>query len=52
MLKIAGIILVKTQNLGKIIDFYINKRGALPWISQSEIEIIRHDNLLIWVPTK
>ena len=47
MLKIAGIIFAKTQNLGKIVDFYINKLGALPWLSQPDIEIIRHDNLLI-----
>lgn len=43
----AGLIFVKTQNLEEIIEFYINTIGCISWLSQPEIEIVKHDNFII-----
>lgn len=42
----AGIIFLKTTKLEEIVSFY-KDLGATNWVSQPDIEIIRHDNLLI-----
>lgn len=42
----AGLIFLKTRKLDEISNFYIEKIGAKKWISQPDIEILRHDNLL------
>lgn len=43
----AGIVFVKTTILEKIVKFYTEEIGCTKWLSQPNIEILRHENLLI-----
>jgi len=43
----AGITFVKTKSLDEISKFYIEKIGMKHWLSQPDVEILRHENMLI-----
>lgn len=43
----AGIVFVKTTKLEEIVKFYTEEIGCTKWLSQPNIEILRHENLLI-----
>lgn len=43
----AGLVFVKTQDLTKIVKFYIDVIGCEKWVSQPDIEIIKSDNFII-----
>lgn len=43
----AGLVFVKTKELDKIVKFYTETIGCTKWVSQPDIEILKHDNFLI-----
>ena len=43
----TGLVFVKTQDLENIVKFYTQIIGCTKWVSQPEIEILKHDNFLI-----
>lgn len=43
----AGLVFVKTKDLTKTVQFYIDVIGCEKWLSQPDIEIIKNDNFLI-----
>ena len=43
----AGIVFLRTENLEKITDFYINVIGMKKWLEQPGVMILQHDNFLL-----
>jgi predicted lactoylglutathione lyase len=43
----AGIVFLRTNSLVKTVDFYINTIGMNKWLSQTNVEILQHENLLL-----
>ena len=43
----AGIVFLKTENLARTLTFYTGPVRMCVWLEQSEITILRHENLLI-----
>jgi hypothetical protein len=43
---VAGIVFLKTVNLEKIKEFYMDKLGATIWVDQQDCIIFKHDNFL------
>ena len=42
----AGIVFLRTTDLARIRDFYVDEVGMEPWVAQPDIDILRHDNML------
>ncbi|MFX0123287.1 MAG: VOC family protein [Candidatus Hodarchaeota archaeon] len=42
----AGIVFLKTNDLEKIKEFYLDKIGATVWVNQKDCVILKHDNFL------
>ncbi|MCE7735636.1 MAG: VOC family protein [Candidatus Heimdallarchaeota archaeon] len=38
---------MKTKDLENVVKFYIQTIGCTKWVSQPEIEILKHDNFII-----
>lgn len=43
----AGIVFVRTTDLERVTAFYLEELGMNRWVSQPDIEILRHENLLV-----
>jgi len=43
----AGILFVRTLDLAETVAFYMERVGMNRWISQPQIEILQHENLLV-----
>lgn len=43
----GGIVFLKTEDLERIVAFYIQEVGMRRWLDQPEITILRHGNLLV-----
>lgn len=43
----AGIVFLKTKNLGKVRRFYEDRVGMTVWLEQPGIAILKHGNMLI-----
>lgn len=43
----AGIVFVRTTDLAQIGAFYMERIGMRRWVSQTGIEILQHENLLV-----
>jgi len=44
---VAGIVFVRTSDLAGIVAFYMERVGMKRWLSQPQIEILQHENLLV-----
>lgn len=44
--RMAGIVFLRTTDLARIRAFYTNEIGMEPWVSQPDIDILSHGNLL------
>ncbi len=42
-----GIVFLKTQNLDRLTEFYINQIGCGLWLEQADCRIFKHGNLLL-----
>lgn len=45
--EVSGLIFLYTENLDKIVDFYVSKVGAKVWLEQPDCTILQHGNLLL-----
>ncbi|MHA2028605.1 MAG: VOC family protein [Candidatus Kariarchaeaceae archaeon] len=43
----AGLVFVKTKELDKIVKFYTETIKCTKWVSQPDIEILKHENFII-----
>ena len=43
----AGIVFFKTTKIEDVVTFYIEVLGCTLWLKQPNIDILRHDNILI-----
>ena len=43
----AGILFVRTRDLAETVAFYMERVGMNRWLSQPQIEILQHENLLV-----
>lgn len=43
----AGIVFLRTPDLDRIVGFYAERLGMQRWLSQPNIEILSHGNLLV-----
>ncbi|MHA2502558.1 MAG: VOC family protein [Candidatus Kariarchaeaceae archaeon] len=43
----AGIVFVTTEKLQEMVEFYTDTLGMTPWLSQPDVEMLAHGNMII-----